>query len=416
MAGPLEGIRVLDWTQYQQGTFATVMLADLGASVIHIEDREYGDAGRGVRVRSLLSDEELEAIKTSIFGLPHGKSWYFECFNRGKQSLTLDLTKEKGKEVIYRLVKNSDVFVHNYRQGVPERLKLDYETLCQYNPRLIYAAASGYGPKGPEANEPAFDVLGIARSGIMNMVGEPDMPPLWIELGIADQLGGIMTGYGILTALLVREWRGIGQKVDASLLGSMITLQGYTIGQHLYLEREAVRPSRKQATNPLWNYYPCQDGQWLMLAMSQSDRYWPTVCQALGIGHLENDPRFADPQNRFVNCAELIAILDEIFIARSPAEWMKILKEAGDVICTPIQSINDLANDPQILANNYIIDRHHDVLGPVKVVGLPIQLSKTPGEVNCTAPELGQHTEEVLIDVGGYTWEEIAQLREEEVI
>jgi crotonobetainyl-CoA:carnitine CoA-transferase CaiB-like acyl-CoA transferase len=403
MAEPLEGIRVLDWTQWQMGTVATAMLADLGASVVHIENRVTGDGGRGLMAGGALA-------------LPYGKSAYFECNNRGKKGMTLDLLKEKGREVVYRLVKNSDVFVHNFRQGVPERLGLDYETLCQHNPSLVYAAASGYGPKGPEATEPAFDLIGQARSGIMSMVGEPDMPPLLIQGGVADQMGAIMTAYGILAALLVRERLGIGQMVDVSHLGSMMAFQGLTIGLRLYHGQELAKPSRKRASNPLWNYYPVKDGEWLTLGMLQSDRYWPTLCKGLGIEHLEKDPRFEIAAKRYENCEELITIMDEIFITKSASEWMKTLKEAGDIVCTPVQTISDLIDDPQVLTNDYIVDGNHEVLGPVKVIGIPIQLSKTPGAVKCEAPELGQHTEEVLIEIGGYSWEEIAELREEEII
>ncbi len=405
MAGPLDGIIVLDWTQWQMGTVATAMLADLGASVIHIENRVTGDAGRG-----------LWRAEGTTMDLPHGKRAYFETNNRGKKSITVDLTKEKGKEIIYRLARKSDVFVHNFRQGVPERLKLDYETLCQYNPQIVYASASGYGPKGPEAIEPAYDYIGLARSGIMTMVGELDMPPLTIRSGVADQMGAIMTSYGVLAALLARERLGVGQKVDVSHLGSMIALQGLSVGLSLYLEKAPDRPVRKKAANPLWNHYQCQNGKWLVLGMLQPDRQWPALCQALGIENLEKDPRFKDAVVREEHCEEIIAIMDKIFITRSTTEWMKILKEAGDIICTPIQSISDLANDPQVLANEYIIDCHHEVLGPVKVAGLPIQLSKTPGKVKVEAPELGQHTEEILTEIGGYSWEDIAQLRKEEVI
>jgi len=384
------------------GPVATAMLADLGANVIHIENRVTGDGGRGLKV----GEEDL----------PYEKSAYFEVNNRGKKSITVDLVREKGREIIYRLVQNSDVFVHNYRQGVPEKLGLDYETIRRYHPKIIYVAASGYGPKGPEAKEPAFDYLGLARSGIMNMIGEPDMPPLLIQGAIADQMGAVMTSYSIMTALLVRERMGIGQKVDVSHLGSMMALQGLALGLYLYLNPEATRKGRKEAANPLWNYYKCSDESWLMLGMLQSDRYWPTMCQALGIEHLEKDTRFEDADTRKENSAELIAMMDEIFIIRSAAEWMQILKGAGDVICTPVQTIRDLPSDPQVLANDYIIECHHEILGPVKVVGLPIQFSETPGAVTCEAPEFGQHTEEVLIELGGYSWEEIAQLREEEVI
>lgn len=404
MAGLLEGVRVLDWCQYQQGNTATAMLADFGASVIHIEDRVTGDPGRGA-TRGFSGME-----------LPHGKSWYFETFNRGKKSITVDLTKEKGREVIYRLVRNSDVFVHNFRQGVPEKLGVDYETLCQYNSKLIYAASSGFGPLGPDAREPAFDLLGQARSGIMTMVGEPGMPPMLSETGIADQVGGMMTSYGILLALLAREWLGIGQKVDVSLLGSMIALQSFLLGYQLYLKGDANKHDRQKAPNPLWNYYACQDGKWIMLAMSQADRYWPTMCQALGIEHLQNDPRFTDVLVRMEHSEELIRIMDEVFLTKSASEWMKVLKEMGDIICGLVQNFADLINDPQVLANNYIIDCNSEVLGPLKVIGNPVHLSKTPAVVNPDAPEFGQHTEEVLIEIGGYTWEEIAQLKDEEVI
>ena len=402
MAGPLEGVRVLDWTQWQMGTVAGAMLADLGAEVIHIENRVTGDGGRG--------------LNAAAWTLPHGRNAYFECNNRGKKGITLDLAKEKGKEVIYRLVKNSDVFLHNFRQGVPEKLGLDYETLCQYNPQLVYAAASGYGPNGPQATEPAFDYLGLARSGIMTMVGEQDMPPLLIQLGIADQMGAIMTSYGILAALVARDRLGIGQKVDVSHLGSLMALQGMTLGIGLYLGEDIPRPSRRTTANPLWNYYQCKDGRWLMLGMLQPDRQWPAVCRGLGIEHLENDPRFENADRRAENSEEIIAIMDEIFITKSASEWMKTLKEAGDVICTPVQAISDLSNDPQVLANNYIIDCSHEILGPVKVLGIPIQFSRSPGVVRCEAPEFGQHTEEVLIEVGGYSWDEVGRLREEEVV
>ena len=408
MAGPLEGITVIDWTIWQMGPVATAMLADLGADVVHIENRVSGDPGRGIALRGAPRDVK-------------GRPAYFEYVNRGKKGITLDVVKEKGKEVVYRLVKHADVFVHNFRQGVPERLKLDYETLSRYNPKLIYAAASGYGPKGPEAKEPALDPMGIARSGIMYLIdSEPDSPPQAVFGGVADQIGAIMTAFGVVTALVARERLGIGQKVDTSHLGSMTTLLGINIGVPALLgeagQRITLRRSRADTVNPLLNFFLCQDGKWLQLGMLQADRYWPTLCKGLGIEYLEKDPRFENAAKRAENCREINGILDRIFITKSAAEWMKVLKEAGDFICTPVQTISDLFSDPQVVANEYIIDCQHAVLGSIKSLGLPVQLSKTPGEVNCTAPEFGQHTEEVLAKLGGYSWKEIAQLRDEEVI
>jgi crotonobetainyl-CoA:carnitine CoA-transferase CaiB-like acyl-CoA transferase len=404
MAGPLEGILVLDWTQFQLGTSATTMLADLGASVIHIEEPVSGDGGRGF-------------IRRDTPPLPQDRSAYFETNNRGKKSMTVDLSRKRGRELIHRLVKKADVFVHNFRQGVPEKLELDYETLRQHNPRLVYAAASGYGPSGAEAREPSFDYIGLARSGIMNQTGEPDMRPLPVYGGIGDQMGAIMTGYAVLAALLARERLGTGQKVDVSHLGSLMALQRLAIGMMLYHGEEViVRANRKRERNPLWNVYQCSDGKWLVLGMLQPDRRWPIVCRALGIEHLEKDPRYEDAVKRAENCEELIAVMDGVFSTRSVSEWMRTLKEAGDIICCPVQTLSDLIDDPQVLANDYIVDADHEVFGPVKVPGIPIRFSETPGEIRCEAPELGQHTEEILIGIGGYGWEDIAQLREEGAI
>jgi len=405
MATPLEGIRVLDWTQWQMGTVASAMLADLGAEVIHIEDRERGDPGRGMR-----------AAGGAGLDLPAGRNAYFEYVNHNKKGIAVNFKKKEGKEIIYRLVRNSDIFVHNFRQGVPERLGLGYDTLSKYNPKLIYAALSGYGPKGPEAQEPAFDYLGLARSGMMTLVGTPDAPPPGFSGGIADQMGAIMAAYGMMTALLARERFGIGQKIDVSHLGSMMALEGLAIAFRLFTGRDMPRKNRPKEANPLWNHYLCADGKWIVLGMLQADRYWPAVCKGLGIEHLEKDPRFENMDKRRENSEELISIMDKVFISKSSKEWMKRLKEAGDVVCTPVQTISDLLDDPQVWANEYLIEFDHSVLGLMKFMGLPIQFSKTPGAARPEAPEFGQHTEEVLIEVGGYSWDEIVVLKEKEAI
>ncbi len=210
---PLEGIRVLDWTIWQQGPVSTMMLGDLGAEVIKIEERVGGDPGRGIM-----------SIGGTTTGASGQRNYYFEANNRHKKSLTLNLKAPEAKEVVYKLVEKSDVFVQNFRKGVAGKLGLGYQTLSQYNPKLIYASATGYGPDGPDAGEPSFDYMGLARSGIMNAIGEPNMDPLSITGGIADQMGAIMLAYGIITALFTRERLGIGQEVDSSHLGSMMAL------------------------------------------------------------------------------------------------------------------------------------------------------------------------------------------------
>jgi len=403
MSMPLEGFRVLDWTIWQQGPVCSAMLGDLGAEVIKIEERESGDPGRGM-------------LKLSGVDLADRPNFYFEANNRNKKSLTLDLKKPEAKEIVYKLVGKSDVFVQNYRHGVAARLGLDYATLREHNPKLIYASATGYGPEGPEASDPSFDQLGLARSGIMLAVGEPDMPPLQIAGGIADQMGAIMLAYGVITALLARERFGIGQQVDASHLGSMAFLQGLSLSARLMMGFAIPRMPRKYAANPLWNHYRCADDKWLCLGMLQPDRYWADFVRALGRAELATDERFSTLQVRAANAGAAIEIFDETFATKPRAEWISLLRAGGDVIFTVVNSVDDLPTDPQILANDYVVAVEHPQFGTTQAVGVPVRLGATPGRVRTTAPEFGQHTEEILTDLLGYSWEQVAALKERQIL
>jgi crotonobetainyl-CoA:carnitine CoA-transferase CaiB-like acyl-CoA transferase len=404
MPMPLDGIRVIDWTIWQQGPVATAMLADLGAEVIKIEERERGDPGRGLLAMSGLA-------------LGERPNFYFEANNRNKKSLTLDLRQPEAREIVYRLVEKSDVFVQNFRKGVAERLGLGPAELRGRNPRLIYASASGYGPKGPDSGEPSFDHLGLARSGIMYAAGEPEHPPLAIAGGVADQMGAIVLAYGVMTALVARERHGVGQEVDASHLGSMMWLQGLSISSKLMLGFPIPRVSRSNAGNPLWNHYCCKDGRWIALAMLQADRYWPDFCRAIGRPDLAEDARFATITSRAAHRHEVLAALDAAFASKTRDEWLETLRrEPGDFIFTVVNSIDDLPDDPQVRANDYVVDFEHPQHGPVRMLGLPIRLSETPGGVRAPAPEFGQHTEEVLLELLGYDWDRITELRRKQVI
>lgn len=403
MALPLEGIRVLDWTQWQQGPVASMMLGDLGAEVIKIEERIGGDPARGV--------EKLAGMVT----FKSGRNAYFEMNNRNKKSVTLDVRKDEAKEIVYKLVEKSDIFLHNFLDSVARRQEMGYDTLAKYNPKLIYIHASGYGPQGPDAEERSFDYIGLARSGIMWMCGEGDSPPQRIEGGVGDQMGAVMTAYAAVVALLTRERFGIGQKAGASLLGSLMWLQADNVAFKLIGGEEYKRQSRKAVNNPLWNHYECGDGRWLVLAHLQSDRYWPNVCKAMGMEHLQNDERYLGTEARRGNSRELIATMDEIFETKTLDEWIPVLKENGVIFCR-LSDFDDLINDPQVLANDYITDYDHPAWGKMKVPGIPIHLEKTPGQLRIPAPEFGQHTEEVLIDLLGYTWEQVSELREKEII
>ena len=405
MNRPLDGVRIIDWTIWQQGPVSTMMLADLGAEVIKIEERVGGDPGRGVL-----------SIAGALVGATSGPNFYFEANNRHKQSLTLDLKTPKAIEIVYQLAEKSDVFVQNFRKGVSDKLGIGYAALSERNPQLIYASATGYGPFGPDSGEPSFDYMGLARSGIMTAVGEPQMEPLSIAGGIADQMGAIMLAYGVMAALLAREKYGIGQEVDISHLGSMTALQGLNVACKTILGKEFKRMPRAAAPSPLWNHYKCGDDKWICLAMPQQDRYWSNFCKVLGIEHVLDDPRFATMGDRADNAKDLIPLLDAAFASRPRDAWMKALKAGGDFIYTVVNTIADLPTDEQMLANEYIVDYEHPRIGKTQLVGVPVRLSKTPGDPKGAAPEFGEHTERILTELLDYSWEDVAKLREEEVI
>ncbi|MGC2305946.1 CaiB/BaiF CoA transferase family protein [Candidatus Binatus sp.] len=404
MSGPLDGIRIIDWTIWQQGPVATQMLADLGAEVIKIEERERGDPGRGIM---------------AVAGSPtvkSGRNYYFEANNKHKKSIALNLKTPEARDIVHRLAARSDVFVQNFRKGVAHRLGLGYADLAAINQRIIYASASGYGPEGPDSGEPSFDYLGQARSGIMNAIGSGSTAPTYVYGGIADQMGAIMLAYGVLAALFARERTGIGQEVDASHLGSMMALQGLNVVARTIMGKEFPRNTRANAYNPLWNHYRCADDKWISLAMLQPDRYWKDFCEVVGKPELIEDPRFADVKTRGKNSAAIVAIFDEVFATRPRNEWMRVLKGRGDFIYTIVNSVTDLPDDPQVRANDYVVDYDHPALGNLTLLGMPVKLSATPGEPRGHAPELGEHTELLLTEMLGYSWDDVARLREANVI
>lgn len=401
----LEGIRVLDWTIWQQGPIGTALLGDLGAEVIKLEALE-GDPGRGL-------------VRLSGMGLAERPNFYIEANNRNKKSLALDLKKPEAREIVHELVKRADVFAQNFRVGVAERLGLDYETLRDHNPRLIYAHATGFGPKGPEAAVAAMDQMGIARSGLMLAVGEPDAPPQQIAGGIADQMSGIMLAWGVLAALVARERHGMGQKVDVSQLGSMALLQGLNLSARLMLGTAIPRVRRSESANPLWNHYRCADGLWLVLGMAQGERHWAAFCRALGAPEIEGlwSGARASAASGDAAATAAVAALDERFASRPRAEWLAQLRAASaDFIVAPVNRLEDLPDDPQVRANEYVTEFDHPQHGPTRMVGFPVGFSATPASIRAAAPELGQHTEEVLQELLGYDWERIGHLRARGVI
>jgi crotonobetainyl-CoA:carnitine CoA-transferase CaiB-like acyl-CoA transferase len=393
-AGALAGIRVLDMTIWQQGTSCSAMLADLGADVVKIEEPVRGDPGRG-----------LHRIEQA-----GGLSGYFQALNRGKRSLALDLKHPQGRDVFLRLARTADVFLSNFRPGVCERLGIGYDELRAANPRIVYARASGYGPHGPDAEAGAFDILGQARGGLMAVTGEPDGAPKNAGAPIADQVGGILAAFGILAALLARQRTGEGQQVDVSLLGSVMALQSFNITNYLF-SGELPRRFPRAGFTPFWNAYRGSDGRYFAVGMLLN-RGWPEVCEVIGRLELLDDERFASYRSRVAGHApELIAILDEAFAQRPADDWVRLLNERG-IYSARVQDYEEIARDPQVLANGYIAEVPRPDGAPLRMVTTPVQLSATPARIRGLAPEHGQHTEEVLLEAG-YSWEEIAALRRE---
>ena len=401
--GPLDGIKVLDWTMWQFGPVSTMMLGDLGADVIKVESLD-GDHGR-----------QFRRVAGASSQLPGGLNAYFESLNRQKRSIALDLKNPKGVEILHRLVAQSDVFVQNFRQGVAERLGMGYEDLIKHNPKLIYGAATGYGPIGPDSDQPAFALTGEARSGSLFWGGPDDGKPYNLG-GIADQMAGVMLSYGILGGLVARERMGVGQKVDVSHLGSLMWLGGNRYGIALISKNVPRRQDRTAVLNPLWNFYRCEDDRWIAFSMNQSDRYWPPFCKAIGHRELIDDHRFNGMERRAENRVELVRLLDGIFESKPRDAWEGMFAGNGNIIWTRVQDVFDLPDDPQVIANNYIVDYDHPVLGPSKWIQTPVGYSSTPVSAVKAAPAHGANTEEILIESLGCSWEDISKLQEEGVI
>jgi crotonobetainyl-CoA:carnitine CoA-transferase CaiB-like acyl-CoA transferase len=390
---PMSGLKIVDCTIWQQGTYSTAMLADFGADVVKVEGPESPDPGRGL---------STGADPTALNG-------YFESHNRNKRGMVIDLKHPEGKETLLRLVESADVFVQNMRQGVMEKLGLAYEDLKARNPKIIYASASGYGAKGPHARWPAMDILGQARGGTMMMQGPPDIAPIFSFGGMADQVGAIALSYGILLALWHRARTGEGQQIDASLLGGQVMLQSFNITNTLFSGMVPPRRDRSDA-QPLWNVYECKDGRWIALSMAQGDRWWTPFCDALGRPDVRDDERFCGFRERTEHRAELIALLDGLFATRDQWDWVNFLADAGLPIA-PVQDYGQVVEDPQVVANDYVVNFDHPAGKTVRMVGPAVQLSASPGSIRRAAPQFDEHTEEVLLE-HGFTWDQVSHLRE----
>ncbi len=398
--GPLDGIKVIEYAVFHAGPGAGAILGDMGADVIKIE------AGIGDPLRHWGRVGKSNYIHSS------GKNPMFEFSNRNKRCIHLDIKKKKGREVFEKLVKEADVFLTNLRKTTKPKLKVDYDSIKEINPNIVYSSVSGYGKEGPVADTGAYDPLGQARSGMMYLADSEN--PTLIQLAILDQATAITTSHAIMTALFTRERHGIGQEVHTSLYSTALWLtHANMLLSNLNLTVSDL--AWKRTTNsPLRNSFRCKDDKWLVGTHHPVEKYWPILCNAMGLDQLIEDPLFIDEPARVDNVAELIARFDEAFMTKTRDEWLDIFNNAG-LMFSPIQKITDVADDPQAIANNYVVDFDHPDLGTIKVPGYPIDFSEYSAGIRSAAPDIGQHTDVILEELN-FTKDEIADLREEEIV
>lgn len=397
---PLDGIRVVEYGVFHAGPGAGAILGDLGAEVIKIE------AGFGDPERYWTKVGKLD------ISVPSGESFMFEVSNRNKKDIALDIKTDEGRRVLHRLVEGADVFLTNLRKSTKAKLGLDYDSLSRVNPKIIHANVSGYGPEGPMDDLGAFDPLGLARSGMLFLTGS-EMPAL-LHLGVLDQATAIATSQAIITALLVRERRGIGQEVQVSLYGTACWLTYCNLMLTSVLGVDPTNAGDRSRHSPLRNAFRCKDGRFILGTHHPEHKYWPEFCRATGKEELIDDPRFADEQSRTDNCTELIAIFDQVFAEKDRDEWMEIFLERGLMFCS-VQKGNEIASDPQALANGYMVPFDHPTLGQITIPGYPIRFSACRAGTHAPAPTMGQDTDEILA-AAGYTREEIEALRGSKVV
>ena len=415
MSGVLEGLNVLEMGHVVAVPAASATMADWGADVLKVEPLT-GEFARGINIlkKEDLPQELAEGLLGKLIDMDGGEfSWYTNLLNRNKRGLAVNLKTNAGKELLYKLVADADVFMTNYEASTVAKLGMDYDTLVQFNPRLIYGILTGYGTQGPDRNERGFDYAAAwARSGAMYMVGEPGSTPAPQRGGMMDRTVGAHIVGGVMGALYHREKTGKGQKLEFSLYQAGVWTMAEDI-QPTLLGLTPVKHDRSNAGNPLWNSYQTRDERWLWLAMLQSDPSWPDFCRAIGRTDLENDERFRDMEVRFMNNQALITIIEKILITKTLKEWETIFTE-NDCIYGRVATPEEVVNDPQAIANDFFPDLHLYNLD-ARTVATPVKFCQNPASVRAPAPEVGQHTEEVLLKLG-YSWEDISNLQEEGVI
>ncbi|GGK21155.1 CaiB/BaiF CoA transferase family protein [Salinarimonas ramus] len=393
MAQPLAGVRVVDLTRILSGPFCSMLLGDLGADVIKVEGRE----GDEVRRQGAIIE---------------GMSWYFASFNRNKRSITLDLRSDEGKAVLHRLVAGADVLVENFRPGVLDKLGLGTAERERLYPRLVVASVNGYGSTGPYAERPAFDFITQAMSGFMAVNGTPETGPLRCGPPITDLVAGLYAAFGVLAALRVRDRDGRGQAVESSLMMGMVSMLAYLSASQLATGTPPPVTGNDHPIASPYGLFQAADGGVAVAPSTQA--VLRRFLSEIGLEHLLAEPRFATNADRVATRSELNALIDEAMRGETQETWIARLNAAG-VPCGRVQTLAEMVEDPQVAAQEMVLDIPHPGHGTVRMTGFPVKLSGTPCRVERPAPDLGAHTDDVLAEAG-YAPEEIAALRESGVV
>ncbi len=393
--GPLKGLKILDLTRVLAGPYCTMLLADLGADVIKVEMPVTGDDSRH-------------------FGpYQNGESAYFMSLNRNKRSMTLNLKHEDGKVLLKELVKQVDVIVENFRPGTMEKLGLGYDVLKEINPQLVYAASSGFGHSGPYSKKPAYDGVVQAMGGIMSITGAKDGEPTRVGPSIGDIAAGLFTTIGVLAALNHKNESGVGQKVDVAMLDCQVAMLENAIARYV-VTKEVPKPMGNRHTS-IVPFEPFDSKDSKIVVAVGNDGIWKRFCKVAGLNDIVDDPRFSTNPERNNNYDILRPIIAEKLVEKTTDEWSKIFDEAG-VPNGPINYVDKVLENEQVKARDMIVEVNHPKAGNLKMPGIAIKLSETPGEIRRAAPLLGEHSKELLKEFFNYSDDEIQKLIDDGVL